>query len=70
MTKKEPQMSIYMTTYNGEKYLKRAIDSVIKQSYTDWEFIIINNFSSDKTTDILEFYSFDSRIKFFIQINF
>ena len=59
-----------MTTYNGEKYIKRAIDSVIKQSYTDWEFIIINNFSSDKTTDILEFYSFTAESKFFIQINF
>ena len=48
-----PKISIVMATYNGEKYLSEQIDSIIKQTYTDWELIIRDDGSSDGTTDII-----------------
>ena len=42
-------VSILMCTYNREQYLKRAIDSVIAQTYTDWELIIVDDGSTDNT---------------------
>ena len=50
-----------MSVYNGERYLKEAIESVLKQSLKDFEFIIINDGSNDSTKEILEKYG-DSRI--------
>ena len=61
---RKPQISIIMSVYNGEKYLAEAIDSIIAQTFTDWELIVINDCSTDLTGDILERYSVaDSRIK-------
>ncbi len=51
-----------MSVYNGEKYLKDAINSILSQSFRDFEFIIINDASTDKTADILKSYA-DKRIK-------
>jgi len=51
-----------MSVYNGEKYLKQSIDSVLMQTFDDFEFIIINDGSTDSTLDILNSYS-DKRIK-------
>ena len=57
-------ISIVMSVLNGEKYLVSALDSVIKQSYKEFEFIIINNGSTDKTALILsEYESKDKRFK-------
>lgn len=50
-----------MPVYNGELYLREAIDSVLAQTFTDYEFIIINDGSTDKTRNIIDSYS-DSRI--------
>lgn len=47
------KVSVVMPVYNGEKYLKEAIDSILNQTYTDFEFIIINDGSQDKTKDII-----------------
>ncbi len=55
-------LSVVMAVYNGEKYIKEAIDSILNQSYTDFEFIIINDGSTDNTLAILESYH-DQRIK-------
>lgn len=55
------KVSVVMPVYNGEKYLKEAIDSILNQTYTDFEFIIINDGSEDKTKDIIFSYS-DHRI--------
>lgn len=56
-------VSILMSVYNGEEYLYQAIDSVLKQSYNQYEFLIINDASTDSTHEILKSYeSFDSRI--------
>ncbi len=54
---------ILMATYNGEKYLKKQIDSIINQSFTTWKLIIRDDGSNDKTVEILEEYSrLDDRI--------
>lgn len=57
-----------MSVYNGEKYLREAIDSILNQTFTDFEFIIINDGSTDKTREILESYH-DPRIRLFHQEN-
>lgn len=57
-----------MSVYNGEKYLREAVDSILNQTYTDFEFIIINDGSTDGTKEILES-CFDHRIRLFNQEN-
>jgi glycosyltransferase involved in cell wall biosynthesis len=46
-------ISVIMSVYNAEKYLEEAVDSILNQTYQDFEFIIINDFSNDRSTDIL-----------------
>jgi len=58
-----PKISVVMAVYNGEKYLKEAIESVLRQTYQDFEFIIVDDASNDKTSVILESFD-DPRIKF------
>lgn len=59
-----PEVSIVLPTYNGERFLRQAIESIIKQKYTDWELIIVNDCSTDSTPDIAkEYASMDSRIR-------
>jgi len=50
-----------MPVYNGEKYLKEAIESILSQSYTDFEFLIINDGSTDNSVKIIKSFS-DNRI--------
>ena len=57
-----PKVSILMPVYNAERYLAQAIDSIINQSFTDWELIIINDGSTDQSKSIIESYN-DPRIK-------
>jgi glycosyltransferase involved in cell wall biosynthesis len=52
-----------MPTYNQEKYIGGAIDSILNQSYTNWELIIIDNCSTDKTFEIISSFK-DSRIQY------
>jgi glycosyltransferase involved in cell wall biosynthesis len=61
---KPPLISIIMATYNDEKYISQTIDSILNQSFENFEFIIINDCSKDNTTEILSKYN-DSRIKIF-----
>lgn len=57
-------LSVIMPVYNGEKYLSDAVDSVLSQTYNDYEFIIIDDASTDKTAEILSNYAAsDSRIR-------
>ena len=44
---KEPKISVIMSVYNGEKYLREAIESILSQTFTDFEFIIVNDGSTD-----------------------
>jgi glycosyltransferase EpsE len=63
MIKNNPKISIVMSTYNGSKFIKDSIVSVINQSYKDFEFIIINDCSTDNVEKIIkEFLSKDDRI--------
>lgn len=55
-------VSVVMSTYNDEKYIKEAINSILYQTYDNFEFIIIDDASTDKTSDILNSMT-DSRIK-------
>lgn len=57
------KVSVVMPAYNAEKYLDESILSILKQTYTDFEFIIVNDGSTDGTTGILDYYAaLDSRI--------
>ena len=59
-----PEISLIMSVYNGEDYLREAIDSVLGQTFSAWEFIIINDCSTDGTAEILsEYAARDERIK-------
>ena len=57
-------VSIIMNCYNGEKYLKESLQSIILQTYSNWELIFYDNFSTDKSKKILKNYT-DKRIKYF-----
>ncbi len=63
-----PTVSVIMPVYNGEKYIRQAIDSVLSQSYKDWELIVVDDGSTDKTSKILESYH-DPRISCLHQSN-
>jgi glycosyltransferase involved in cell wall biosynthesis len=52
-----PKVSIIMSVYNGLPYLHEAIESILSQTFRDFEFIIINDGSTDGTKEILEQYS-------------
>lgn len=56
-----PKISVVMPAYNAEKYIGEAIDSILNQTYKDFEFIIINDGSADKTKEIILSYD-DPRI--------
>ena len=61
-----PEISVVMSVYNEETYLRSAIESVLNQTFKDFEFIIFNDCSTDKTVDILkEFEAKDNRIILF-----
>jgi len=49
-----PQVSVIMCTHNDAAFLKEAIDSILNQSFQDFEFIIINDGSTDNTKQIIE----------------
>lgn len=59
-----PEISVVMSVYNAELYLSQAIDSILGQSFKDFEFIIIEDCSTDQSLKILEHYAQqDQRIK-------
>ncbi len=61
---KNKKIDILMATYNGEKYLAEQLDSIINQTYTEWNLLIRDDNSSDRTLEILEKYKkLDGRIK-------
>ena len=64
----KPLISVVMSVYNGEKYLKRSIDSILNQTFKDFEFIIINDGSTDKSLEIIKSYD-DDRIVLIDQEN-
>ena len=70
MQSKRPYLSIISPCYNVEEYVVQTISSVLGQSYQDWEYILVNDGSTDNTSQILdEFASKDSRIKVIHKMN-
>ncbi|PCJ89757.1 MAG: hypothetical protein COA57_00970 [Flavobacteriales bacterium] len=65
-----PLVSIIIPAYNAEKYIAETIQSVINQTYTNWELIIVNDGSTDNTEKIAQAYvEKDQRIKYIYQEN-
>ena len=63
----KPLVSVLMTAYNREKYIAEAIESVIASTYQNWELIIVDDVSKDKTVEIAKSYEAkDNRIKVYI----
>lgn len=61
-----PLVSVITPVYNGEKYLPECIESIMAQSYQNWEYVIVNNCSTDNSLEIAESYSRkEPRIKIF-----
>ena len=61
--KSEPLVSVLMNCFNGEKYLNEAIDSVLAQTYQNWEIIFWDNQSTDRSAEIFKNYN-DPRLKY------
>lgn len=59
----KPKISLIMKVYNGERYLREAIDSILAQTFRDFELLIIDDGSTDGSADIVRGYS-DARIRF------
>jgi glycosyltransferase involved in cell wall biosynthesis len=59
----KPLVSVIMSVYNGEQFLQQAIGSILSQTYTNWEFIIIDDASNEATQDILSLYANDGRFR-------
>jgi teichuronic acid biosynthesis glycosyltransferase TuaG len=65
-----PVVSVIMPAYNAAEYIQKAIDSIVAQTFTNWELIIIDDGSTDETGDIIaRNVNKDNRIKSFYQIN-
>ncbi len=63
-----PQISVVTSVYNGEAYLEECMDSILKQTFQDFEYIILNNGSTDRTAEILAKYT-DPRLRIVHQEN-
>ena len=57
-----PRVTVLMPAYNAGKYIGEAIQSVIDQTYSDWELLVVNDGSTDNTVEVVESFS-DSRIR-------
>jgi len=62
----KPRVSIGLPVFNGENYLEKALDSILAQTYSDFELIISDNASTDRTAEICRAYAAkDERIRYF-----
>jgi len=66
MSKDQPLVSIVMNCYNGDRFLKDAIDSIYRQNYKNWEIIFWDNASTDNSANIAR--SYDSKIKYYLAV--
>jgi len=65
-----PQVSVLMSVYNAERYVAETIESILTQTFTDFEFIVIDDGSSDRSPEILKAYAAkDQRIRFISRLN-
>lgn len=59
-----PRVSVIMPTYNDEHTVGSAIESILSQTFEDWELLIVDDASSDSTSQVVRAFTQDSRIKF------
>jgi glycosyltransferase involved in cell wall biosynthesis len=60
----QPLVSVVTPMYNADKYLRECIESVLAQTYQHWEYIIVNNCSTDRSLEIAQHYAAkDTRIR-------
>lgn len=65
MSKRAPEVSVGLPVYNGEEYLAEAIESLLHQSFRDFELIISDNASTDRTPEICAYYCrSDARVRY------
>lgn len=68
ITRSKPRLSIGMPVYNGERFLRQAIESILTQTFTDFELIISDNASTDATAEICRGYAArDARVRYVAQ---
>jgi glycosyltransferase involved in cell wall biosynthesis len=67
--KSPPLISVVMTTYNHQKYVEEAIQSILDQTFTDFELIIVNDGSTDNTDKIINKFISDSKVHYISQEN-
>ena len=65
--KKEKKVDIILPNYNSSDFIKETINSVIKQSYKNWNLIIVDDCSNKKTVNILKKFSKNKKIKIYWQ---
>ena len=66
MSDHKPRVSIGLPVFNGENYLEKALDSILAQTYSDFELIISDNASTDRTEEICRAYAAkDERVRYF-----
>jgi glycosyltransferase involved in cell wall biosynthesis len=68
MNNSPPKVSVVMAVYNGATYLRPAVESVLGQSFLEFEFIVVDDGSTDETTTILHSYQ-DARLRVILQAN-
>ena len=60
----DDKVSVIMPSYNTAKYIGKSIDSVLAQTYTNWELIIVDDCSTDDTDNVVASYLVDERINY------
>lgn len=63
-----PNVSVVMSVYNGERFLRQAVDSILAQTFADFEFVVVDDGSTDATAEILKGYA-DARLRVIRQEN-
>ena len=58
----KPRITVVMAVFNGERFLAEAVECVLNQTYTNFQLLVINDGSTDRTTEILQNYMSDSRV--------
>lgn len=69
MTDRKPLVTVYITNHNYGQYIKKAIESVLSQSMSDFELIIIDDGSTDNSREIIESFSGEDKVKIVYQKN-
>ncbi len=60
-----PKISVYTTCKNNASYLRESLDSILAQSFSDFEIVLVDSASTDGTLDILQDYRYEKRLKWF-----